>query len=404
MNERHQEEDSRRREMGKRVSKLGGMAGSNYKESSRNDQQNKDNEIHNPFVAATSHEDYGISHGLTLSTQQQNMVVSQIDVREEEQRWGRRRGGEEGDQGDFISQMQNEVQIAKQQLNRLVAQRGDNTVTISEAGNKVFRLNQDIELTLRISCQDKQGPLKIFFKYLEPKIDFQRMKAVVCYYSWDAMEPSETANQGKQVNPKKIEFESTLKVPQKGLDTFEKPYFYLTMVPKINCTLKVTTQFKSCLKKNKDIGKNAGGGLDPAAKGGIMIEEDGSVVGELNFEQGRTMKYNKLKIKTFISKLERDATAKHQLMKVCQQILADRAKERYKMGQKFTSLTVHEVLQQPALPGHQAVQDLRDKISNHVLMYDRLLNNQKKKKLRFQDSEESLDDCDDRGELSDRQK
>ena len=56
------------------------------------------------------------------------------------------------------------------------------------------------------------------------------------------------------------------------------------MVPKINCTLKVTTQFKSCLKKNKDIGKNAGGGLDPAAKGGIMIEEDGSVVGELNFE------------------------------------------------------------------------------------------------------------------------
>ena len=72
------------------------------------------------------------------------------------------------------------------------------------------------------------------------------------------------------------------------------------------------------------------------------------------------------------------------------------------MGQKFTSLTVHEVLQQPALPGHQAVQDLRDKISNHVLMYDRLLNNQKKKKLRFQDSEESLDDCDDRGELSDR--
>lgn len=74
--------------------------------------------------------------------------------------------------------------------------------------------------------------------------DTDRMKLIMCYYSWDNLEPSAKINSGFESNPKKLEFASTLKIPQKGIESYDKPFLFLTIEPKIDFRLKISVQFK----------------------------------------------------------------------------------------------------------------------------------------------------------------
>lgn len=92
--------------------------------------------------------------------------------------------------------------------------------------------------------------MKIFLNYPDQSNDGSVKKLVRCYWSWETIEPNQHTNDGMEVNPPKLVFESTVKDGRSGKESFEHPNLYITFEPIFDSDIKISVQFKKKPQKS----------------------------------------------------------------------------------------------------------------------------------------------------------